>query len=72
MSLKSDWRSLDYTQDLIKQSEELIEAMKDTWANGGFLQEEDYVHTVNVGRIQGIQAVLDWIEEAPEEEEDDA
>jgi hypothetical protein len=70
MSLKSDWRSLDYTQELKSNCEDLIEAIKDTWANGGYIGMSEEQKDVALGRVQGIQAVLDWIEEAPEEEED--
>lgn len=71
MSLKSDWRSLDYTQQMIKDCKELIESVKETWADGGYVGDS-VEEAVILGRIQGIRAVLDWVEEAPEEEEEDA
>ena len=67
---KADWRKVRYTEELIKDIEDQIEGLVNNTATGVHIDDPiEYARVV--GRIDSLKAVLMFIYESPEDEDDE-
>ena len=67
---KADWRKVRYTEELVKDIEDQIEGLVENVATGVHIAEPEAYARV-VGRIDALKAVLMFIYESPEDEDDE-
>lgn len=70
---KQEWLDNPYTQKLVKNLEEAVDAMEDAWSSGNFFGE-DFNATIQAnlnaaGRTSGIKTVLEFIYNIDQDEE---
>ena len=72
---KSDWRNLDYTQELLKELRDQVAGYIEGWMGNAFVgptaDETSQVNANALGNVNAFRAVINYIEEVPQEEEND-
>lgn len=76
MSDRSDWRGEAVTQQLMKKLREDKGHIESLWSDGVFTgttaDETLQMNSKNIGMVQAIQDILDWIEEEQEGDPNEA
>jgi hypothetical protein len=67
---KADWRKVRYTEELIKDIEYQLEGLIGNVTDGVHIAEPEAYARI-VGRIEALKAVLMFIYESPEGEDDE-